>query len=104
MEVDSPENMMRHIRFLKSEVERLKRGLRTTEMQRECLGRGVKGHRHGDPSQPTPTHHSSPTPSSQIIPTRKCVWILMGHHVNYTTQVYSWLVFLKGLPKMMLNL
>ncbi|KAG5266412.1 hypothetical protein AALO_G00231770 [Alosa alosa] len=33
MEVDSPENMMRHIRFLKSEVERLKRGLRTTEMQ-----------------------------------------------------------------------
>lgn len=35
MEIDSPENMMRHIRFLKSEVERLKRSLRTTELQRE---------------------------------------------------------------------
>ncbi|XP_073725424.1 coiled-coil domain-containing protein 6a [Misgurnus anguillicaudatus] len=33
MEIDSPENMMRHIRFLKSEVERLKRSLRTTELQ-----------------------------------------------------------------------
>lgn len=35
MEIDSPENMMRHIRFLKNEVERLKKSLRTTELQRE---------------------------------------------------------------------
>lgn len=35
MEIDSPENMMRHIRFLKDEVERLKKSLRTTELQRE---------------------------------------------------------------------
>lgn len=33
MEIDSPENMMRHIRFLKSEVERLKKNLRTSELQ-----------------------------------------------------------------------
>ncbi|XP_030604363.1 coiled-coil domain-containing protein 6 [Archocentrus centrarchus] len=33
MEIDSPENMMRHIRFLKNEVERLKKSLRTTELQ-----------------------------------------------------------------------
>ncbi|XP_076153947.1 coiled-coil domain-containing protein 6b [Alosa pseudoharengus] len=33
MEIDSPENMMRHIRFLKIEVERLKKNLRTTELQ-----------------------------------------------------------------------
>ncbi|XP_048026020.1 coiled-coil domain-containing protein 6b [Megalobrama amblycephala] len=33
MEIDSPENMMRHIRFLKSEVERLKKNLRTAELQ-----------------------------------------------------------------------
>ncbi|KAL4640993.1 coiled-coil domain-containing protein 6 [Arapaima gigas] len=33
MEIDSPENMMRHIRFLKNEVERLKNNLRTTELQ-----------------------------------------------------------------------
>lgn len=37
MEIDSPENMMRHIRFLKNEVERLKKSLRTTELQRKCL-------------------------------------------------------------------
>lgn len=37
MEIDSPENMVRHIRFLKSEVERLKRSLRTTELHRESL-------------------------------------------------------------------
>lgn len=36
MEIDSPENMMRHIRFLKNEVERLKKNLRTTELQRKC--------------------------------------------------------------------
>lgn len=36
MEIDSPENMMRHIRFLKNEVERLKKSLRTTELQRKC--------------------------------------------------------------------
>uniref|UniRef100_A0A672PGD6 Coiled-coil domain containing 6a n=1 Tax=Sinocyclocheilus grahami TaxID=75366 RepID=A0A672PGD6_SINGR len=35
MEIDSPENMMRHIRFLKSEVERLKKNLRTAELQRK---------------------------------------------------------------------
>lgn len=35
MEIDSPENMMRHIRFLKNEVERLKKSLRTTELQRK---------------------------------------------------------------------
>lgn len=35
MEIDSPENMMRHIRFLKNEVERLKKNLRTTELQRK---------------------------------------------------------------------
>ena len=35
MEIDSPENMMQHIRFLKNEVERLKKNLRTNEMQRE---------------------------------------------------------------------
>uniref|UniRef100_A0A8C9W983 Coiled-coil domain containing 6b n=1 Tax=Scleropages formosus TaxID=113540 RepID=A0A8C9W983_SCLFO len=33
MEIDSPENMMRHIRFLKNEVERLKKNLRTAELQ-----------------------------------------------------------------------
>ncbi|KAJ8396022.1 hypothetical protein AAFF_G00025540 [Aldrovandia affinis] len=33
MEIDSPENMMRHIRFLKNEVERLKKNLRTSELQ-----------------------------------------------------------------------
>ncbi|KTG00872.1 hypothetical protein cypCar_00023883 [Cyprinus carpio] len=33
MEIDSPENMMRHIRFLKSEVERLKKNLRTADIQ-----------------------------------------------------------------------
>ncbi|KAJ8388225.1 hypothetical protein AAFF_G00135960 [Aldrovandia affinis] len=33
MEIDSPENMMRHIRFLKNEVERLKKNLRITELQ-----------------------------------------------------------------------
>ncbi|KAJ8248551.1 hypothetical protein GJAV_G00243210 [Gymnothorax javanicus] len=33
MEIDSPENMMRHIRFLKNEVERLKNNLRITELQ-----------------------------------------------------------------------
>ncbi|KAI2658728.1 Coiled-coil domain-containing protein 6 [Labeo rohita] len=33
MEIDSPENMMRHIRFLKSEVERLKKNLRTADLQ-----------------------------------------------------------------------
>lgn len=37
MEIDSPENMMRHIRFLKNEVERLKKSLRTTELQRKWL-------------------------------------------------------------------
>lgn len=37
MDVDSPENMMWHIRFLKSEVESLKRSLRTAELQRESL-------------------------------------------------------------------
>lgn len=36
MEIDSPENMMRHIRYLKSEVEKLKKNLRTAELQREC--------------------------------------------------------------------
>lgn len=36
MEIDSPENMMRHIRVLKSEVERLKKNLLTAELQREC--------------------------------------------------------------------
>ncbi|XP_017339553.1 coiled-coil domain-containing protein 6b isoform X2 [Ictalurus punctatus] len=33
MEIDSPENMMRHIRYLKSEVEKLKKNLRTAELQ-----------------------------------------------------------------------
>lgn len=44
MEIDSPENMMRHIRFLKSEVERLKRSLRTTELQRESLSHHARMH------------------------------------------------------------
>ncbi|KAK2098598.1 hypothetical protein P7K49_024049 [Saguinus oedipus] len=34
MEIDSPENMMRHIRFLKNEVERLKKQLRAAQLQR----------------------------------------------------------------------
>lgn len=46
MEIDSPENMMRHIRFLKSEVERLKRSLRTTELQRESLPHYALLHQH----------------------------------------------------------
>lgn len=46
MEIDSPENMMRHIRFLKSEVERLKRSLRTTELQRESLSHYALLHQH----------------------------------------------------------
>ncbi|KAI7796883.1 coiled-coil domain-containing protein 6b [Triplophysa rosa] len=33
MEIDTPENMMRHTRFLKSEVERLKKSLRSAELQ-----------------------------------------------------------------------
>ncbi|KAK6482000.1 coiled-coil domain-containing protein 6-like [Huso huso] len=33
MEIDSPENMMRHIRFLKNETERLKKQLRTAQLQ-----------------------------------------------------------------------
>ncbi|XP_060142205.1 coiled-coil domain-containing protein 6 isoform X2 [Globicephala melas] len=33
MEIDSPENMMRHIRFLKNEVERLKKQLRAAQLQ-----------------------------------------------------------------------
>lgn len=44
MEIDSPENMMRHIRFLKSEVEKLKRSLRTTELQRESLSHYARMH------------------------------------------------------------
>lgn len=43
MEIDSPENMMRHIRFLKNEVERLKKSLRTTELQRKWPQIGVAG-------------------------------------------------------------
>ncbi|KAH0518175.1 Coiled-coil domain-containing protein 6 [Microtus ochrogaster] len=35
MEIDSPENMMRHIRFLKNEVERLKKQLRAAQLQRQ---------------------------------------------------------------------
>lgn len=50
MEIDSPENMMRHIRFLKNEVERLKKQLRAAQLQRKsrlliwlpCLLRHVK--------------------------------------------------------------
>ncbi|MEE6485441.1 hypothetical protein FKM82_014282 [Ascaphus truei] len=34
MDIDSPENMMRHIRFLKNEVERLKKQLRAAQLQR----------------------------------------------------------------------
>ncbi|KAJ8013674.1 hypothetical protein DPEC_G00032250 [Dallia pectoralis] len=33
MEIDSPENMMRHIRFLKNETERLKKNLQTAQLQ-----------------------------------------------------------------------
>ncbi|XP_056627836.1 coiled-coil domain-containing protein 6b [Triplophysa dalaica] len=33
MEIDTPENMMQHTRFLKSEVERLKKSLRSAELQ-----------------------------------------------------------------------
>ncbi|XP_062330436.1 coiled-coil domain-containing protein 6b isoform X2 [Osmerus eperlanus] len=33
MDIDSPENMMRHIRFLKNEVERLKKNLRSAALQ-----------------------------------------------------------------------
>lgn len=43
MEIDSPENMMRHIRFLKSEVERLKKNLRTSELQRESPNLWING-------------------------------------------------------------
>ncbi|KAL7990323.1 hypothetical protein Chor_013753 [Crotalus horridus] len=35
MEIDSPENMMRHIRFLKNEVERLKKQLRAAQLQQK---------------------------------------------------------------------
>ncbi|KAJ8365654.1 hypothetical protein SKAU_G00144850 [Synaphobranchus kaupii] len=45
MEIDSPENMMRHIRFLKNEVERLKKNLRTSELQRH--GEAGPVHRGG---------------------------------------------------------
>ena len=37
MDIDSPENMMRHIRFLKNEVERLKKNLRSAALQRQFL-------------------------------------------------------------------
>lgn len=47
MEIDSPENMMRHIRFLKNEVERLKKQLRAAQLQRMW------------PPLPSP-HHVSP--------------------------------------------
>uniref|UniRef100_A0A671RL27 Coiled-coil domain-containing protein 6 n=1 Tax=Sinocyclocheilus anshuiensis TaxID=1608454 RepID=A0A671RL27_9TELE len=47
MEIDSPENMMRHIRFLKSEVERLKRNLRTAELQQtEKRAQYIEEERH----------------------------------------------------------
>ncbi|KTF83821.1 hypothetical protein cypCar_00034315, partial [Cyprinus carpio] len=47
MEIDSPENMMRHIRFLKSEVERLKKNLRTAELQQtEKRAQYIEEERH----------------------------------------------------------
>ncbi|XP_069097063.1 coiled-coil domain-containing protein 6 isoform X2 [Pleurodeles waltl] len=47
MEIDSPENMMRHIRFLKNEVERLKKQLRTAQLQHtEKMAQYLEEERH----------------------------------------------------------
>ncbi|KAF3828104.1 hypothetical protein GH733_001339 [Mirounga leonina] len=47
MEIDSPENMMRHIRFLKNEVERLKKQLRAAQLQHsEKMAQYLEEERH----------------------------------------------------------
>uniref|UniRef100_A0A4W3K7K8 Coiled-coil domain containing 6b n=1 Tax=Callorhinchus milii TaxID=7868 RepID=A0A4W3K7K8_CALMI len=47
MEIDSPENMMRHIRFLKNEVERLKKQLRSAQLQHtEKMAQYLEEERH----------------------------------------------------------
>ncbi|NP_001079613.2 coiled-coil domain containing 6 S homeolog [Xenopus laevis] len=47
MEIDSPENMMRHIRYLKNEVERLKKQLRAAQLQHtEKMAQYLEEERH----------------------------------------------------------
>lgn len=65
MEIDSPENMMRHICFLKSEVERLKRSLRTTELQRESLSQYAR--MHSCTAQPL-CHHTTARGKQKVLP------------------------------------